>query len=144
MASRGLVALEQEIFMGFVFVRFEPGLPSVREMVAPYAHELAAYRMEELVPQGRVTLRPRQVNWKNVADNYSDGLHIPVSHPGLTRIFGKRYYVEAREWVDKMAGELIDHESPNASERMYQKLLRGRAPKDGPAPTWSYYKLWPN
>ena len=26
--------------MGFVFVRFEPGLPSVREMMAPYADEL--------------------------------------------------------------------------------------------------------
>ena len=77
--------------MGFMFVRFEPGLPSVREMAAPYADELAAYRMEELVPQGRVTLRPRQVNWKNVADNYSDGMHIPVAHPGLTRLFGRSY-----------------------------------------------------
>ena len=30
----------------------------------------------------------RAVNWKNVADNYSDGMHIPVAHPGLTRLFG--------------------------------------------------------
>jgi len=81
MERHGLAALEQEIFMGFVFVRFEPGLPSVREMIAPYAGELAAFRMEELVPQGPVTLRPRQVNWKNVADNYSDGMHILVAHP---------------------------------------------------------------
>jgi phenylpropionate dioxygenase-like ring-hydroxylating dioxygenase large terminal subunit len=27
---------------------------------------------------------------------------------------------------------------------MYQSLIRGMAPKDGPAPLWSYYKLWPN
>jgi phenylpropionate dioxygenase-like ring-hydroxylating dioxygenase large terminal subunit len=81
----GLVPIEQEIFLGFIFVRFAPGLPSVKEMAAPYAHELAAYRMEELVPQGRVSFRPRDVNWKNVADNYSDGLHITVAHPGLTR-----------------------------------------------------------
>ena len=46
--NHGLAQLEQEIFLGFVFVRFEPGLPSVREMAAPYEHELAAYRMEEL------------------------------------------------------------------------------------------------
>lgn len=85
MENRGLAVLEQEIYMGFVFVRFEPGLPSVREMMAPYEQELAAYRMEELVPQGRVTLRPRQVNWKNVADNYSDGMHIPVAHLPLER-----------------------------------------------------------
>jgi hypothetical protein len=43
-----------------------------------------------------------------------------------------------------MCGELVDQPSPNVSERMYQKLLREMAPKDGPAPTWSYYKLWPN
>ena len=55
----------------------------------------------------------RHVNWKNVADNYSDGLHIPVAHPGLMRIFGKSYAIEAREWVDKMSGELVDQPSPH-------------------------------
>ena len=50
-SRHGLASVEQEIYMGFVFVRFAPGLPSVREMVAPYAHELAAYRFEELVPR---------------------------------------------------------------------------------------------
>ncbi len=104
--TSGLVALDQEIFMGFVFVRFAPGLPSVREMAAPYLHEFEAYRMEELVPQGRVTLRTRHVNWKNVADNYSDGLHITVAHPGLTRLFGNGYGIEAQPWIDKMWGAL--------------------------------------
>ena len=103
-ARHGLAPLDQEIYLGFMFVRFAPGLPSVREMAAPYAHELAAYRMEELVPQGRVTFRPRKVNWKNVADNYRDGLHINVAHPGLTRLFGRGYGIEAKPWIDKMWG----------------------------------------
>ena len=61
-ASRhGLAAVEHEVFMGFIFVRLAPGLPSVREMAAPYAAEMAAYRMEELVPFGRSSLRPRAV-----------------------------------------------------------------------------------
>lgn len=145
MDSRGLVALEQEIFMGFVFVRFEPGLPSVREMAAPYAHELAAYRMEELVPQGRVTLRPRQVNWKNVADNYSDGMHIPVAHPGLTRLFGRSYAIEARDWIDKMSGVLQEQISSNWSERKYQQLLPNVAHLPAERQRlWTYFKLWPN
>jgi phenylpropionate dioxygenase-like ring-hydroxylating dioxygenase large terminal subunit len=141
----GLAALDQEIFMGFVFVRFAPGLPSVREMAAPYLHELAVYRMEELVPQGRVTLRPRQVNWKNVADNYSDGLHINVAHPGLTRLFGKGYGVEAQPWIDKMWGALRDVPSSNWSERLYQKLLPAvdRLPPERQR-LWTYFKLWPN
>lgn len=144
-ASHGLVPLEQEIFMGFVFVRFEPGLPSVREMAAPYIDELAAYRLEELVPQGRVTLRPRSVNWKNVADNYSDGLHITIAHPGLTRLFGNGYGIEAQPWIDKMWGRMREEPSRKWSERMYQRLL----PKVEHLPDerqrlWTYFKLWPN
>jgi len=141
----GLAPLELEVFMGFIFVRFEPGLPSVREMAAPYAGELASYRMEELVPQGRVTLRPRAVNWKNIADNYSDGLHINVAHPGLTRLFGRGYGIEAQPWIDKMWGQLREIPSSNWSERLYQHLL----PRVEHLPPerqrlWTYFKLWPN
>ena len=141
----GLVPLEQEILMGFVFVRFAPGLPSVREMMAPYLPELEAYRLEELVPQGRVTLRPRAVNWKNVADNYSDGLHIPVAHPGLTRLFGNSYGIEARPWIDKMWGRLREIRSSNWSEGRYQALLPPVAHLPAERQRlWTYFKLWPN
>ncbi len=148
----GLAPLEQEIFMGFVFVRFAPSpagsaprMPSVREMAAPYLEELAAYRLEELVPQGRVTLRPRAVNWKNIADNYSDGLHIPVAHPGLTRLFGGSYGIEARPWIDRMWGRLRETPSSNWSESRYQALLPPVAhlPEDRRR-LWIYFKLWPN
>src|SRR3546814_5885141 len=74
-------------------------------MMAPYEAMIAPYRFEELGALGRVTLRPRDVNWKNVGDNYSDGLHIPVAHPGLTRLFGKSYGVEAEDRVDRMRSE---------------------------------------
>jgi len=141
----GLAPLELEVFLGFVFVRLEPGLPSVAEMMGPYAAELAPYRFEALVPQGRVTLRPRAVNWKNVGDNYADGLHITVGHPGLTRLFGLGYQIEAQPWVDKMSGALQVAPSANWSERRYQALL---PPQEHLPPErqrlWAYYKLWPN
>ena len=83
-------------------------------------------------------MRPRDVNWKNVADNYSDGLHINVAHPGLTRLFGGDYRIEAGEHVDRMSGDLVERPSANLSERAYQKLLPGEDRR------WLYYKLWPN
>jgi phenylpropionate dioxygenase-like ring-hydroxylating dioxygenase large terminal subunit len=138
----GLAGIEQEIWRGFVFVRFAPGLPSVDEQMAPYAAELAGAPLEDLVPLGPARVQTRHVNWKNVADNYSDGLHIPVAHPGLMRIFGKSYAIEARDWVDKMSGELVEQPSPRASERMYQKLITDMGLAEGA--TWAYYKLWPN
>lgn len=141
----GLKPVDQEIAFGFIFVRLESGLPSVADMMAPYADELAAFELEKLVPNGRVTLRPRPVNWKNVGDNYSDGMHIPVAHPGLSRLFAGTYKIETKEWIDKMWGEVTETPSNNWSEGAYQKLLSGFT--HIPAARrrlWAYYKLWPN
>jgi phenylpropionate dioxygenase-like ring-hydroxylating dioxygenase large terminal subunit len=144
-ARHGLVPVSLEIWRGFVFVRLKDEGPSVAEMMAPYEAMIAPYRFEELEPLGRVTLRPRAVNWKNIGDNYSDGLHIPVAHPGLTRLFGKSYGVEAEEHVDRMWGEMQDRPSANWSERAYQRLLPPVAhlPADRQR-GWLYFKLWPN
>ncbi len=144
-SAHGLAPVEQEIYHGFVFVRFAAGGPSIAEMMAPYEDEIAAYQLERLIPHGRVTLRPRGVNWKNVADNYSDGMHIPVAHPGLTRLFGASYRIEAQDWVDRMSGELQQNASLNWSERAYQSLLGSmtHVPAERRR-TWLYYKLWPN
>ena len=141
----GLATVEHEVFMGFIFVRLAPGLPGVRAMAAPYATEMAAYRLEELVPSGRTSLRPRAVNWKNVADNFSDGLHINVAHPGLTRLFGRGYGIEAQAWIDKMWGLMRDTPSSNWSERAYQRLLPcvAQLPPERQR-LWTYFKLWPN
>ena len=144
-AAAGLVPVELEIWQGFVFVRLSGAGPSVASMMAPYADQIAPYRFADLRALGRVTLRPRAVNWKNVGDNYSDGLHIAVAHPGLTRLFGKSYGVEAEPHVDRMWGDLVDRPSGNWSERMYQRLLP--AVPDLPAANqrrWLYFKLWPN
>lgn len=141
----GLAELPLENWHGFLFVTLEPGAPSVAAMMAPYEDEVAPYCFEELRAIGRVTLRARALNWKTIADNYSDGLHIPVGHPGLTRLFGKNYRIEAREHVDRMEGDLRDEPSANPAERAYQHYL----PKAEHLPAshrrkWLYYKLFPN
>ena len=143
--AHGLAPVELEIWHGFIFVRLKGGGPSVAEMMLPYGARIAPYRFEELRALGRVTLRPRAVNWKNIADNYSDGLHIPVAHPGLTRLFGRGYGVEAEEHVDSMWGTLVERPSANLSERLYQKTLPPvpHLPEEAQR-LWLYLKLWPN
>jgi phenylpropionate dioxygenase-like ring-hydroxylating dioxygenase large terminal subunit len=141
----GLTPVALENWRGFLFVTLEAGAPSVAEMMAPYAHEVSLYRFEDLRAIGRVTLRPRPLNWKTVADNYSDHLHIPVGHAGLTRLFGRTYRIEAQEHVDRMEGDLIELESTNPSERAYQKLLPAVAHLPlSHRRKWLYYKLFPN
>ena len=141
----GLVPVDLENWLGFLFVRLEPGGPSVAEMMAPYEDEVAPYRFADLRPIGRVTLRERKLNWKTIADNYSDGLHIPIGHPGLTRLFGRNYRIEARSYVDRMEGDLAEKESTNPSERSYQRLLpRVDHLPESHQRKWLYYKLFPN
>lgn len=144
-AAQGLAPVSLEIWRGFIFVRLKDEGPSVADMMAPYEAMVEPYRLEELQALGRVTLRPRDVNWKNIGDNYSDGLHITVAHPGLTRLFGKSYGVEADAHVDRMWGDMVDRPSDNWSERLYQKLLPPvpHLPEDAQR-HWLYFKLWPN
>ncbi|MDB5700593.1 MAG: 2Fe-2S ferredoxin, partial [Sphingomonadales bacterium] len=142
----GLVPVDLEILQGFLFVRLDDdGGPSVAQMMAPYLEDLLPYRFEDLRALGRVTLRERRVNWKNIGDNYSDGLHIVVAHPGLKRLMGNGYGVEAAPFVDKLWGPIADGESQNPSERAYQKFLP-QVPHLPPERQrlWTYFKLWPN
>lgn len=145
-ADHALAPVEVDSWQGFLFVRLmDDGGPSVAQMMAPYEAEVALYRFADMRALGRVTLRPRPVNWKNIGDNYSDGLHIAVAHPGLKRLMGDGYGVEASAHADKMWGPIIDRPSANLSERAYQHFLP-------PVPhlpaerqrLWTYYKLWPN
>lgn len=146
MEDNGLHPVSVEIWRGFVFVRLvDKGFPSVAEMMAPFEDEVAPYRFDEMQRISDVRLRPRAVNWKNVGDNYSDNLHIPVAHDGLTRIFAKSYEISAHGWADRMKGDLVEKPSANFWERFYQAHLPEVPHLSETAQRrWLYYKLWPN
>ena len=144
-AQLGLIPVEMEIWRGFVFVRLQTGGPSVAAMMAEYDDEVAPYRFEDLQPLGRVQERPRSLNWKTLTDNYSDALHIPIGHPGLTRLFGRDGYgIEAGTHVDKMWGDVLPGPSTNPSERAYQAILPPVPHLDAKRQRlWLWLKLWP-
>jgi phenylpropionate dioxygenase-like ring-hydroxylating dioxygenase large terminal subunit len=141
----GLTGPELEIWQGFVFVRCLPGGPSVAEMMAPWAETLDRYRLPELGALGRVTLRPRAVNWKTVIENYADGLHIAVAHRGLAGLAGDSYRLEAGTHVMHMSADVDARAAAGASGRAYCEVL----PEQPHLPAalqrrWNYYLLWPN
>lgn len=144
--DNGLAEVDVEIWRGFVFVRLENrGGLSVAAMMAPYDAEIAPYRLDDVRTISPARERPRAVNWKQVGDNYSDNLHIPVAHDGLTRLFGKSYAIEAAPWVDRMVGDLANGPSANPSERFYQRYLpRADHLPEAAQRRWLYFKLWPN
>ena len=129
--DNGLVAVDIEVWRGFVFVRLEDrGGPSVAAMMAPYDAEISPYRLEPTSGRSaRSASGARAVNWKNVGDNYSDNLHIPVAHDGLSRLFGK----QLRDRSQRRGPTAWSATSPTAgrriaSERFYQHASAGRRP----------------
>lgn len=145
-ARHGLKPVEVEDFHGFLFVRLQDdGGLSVARMMAPHEREFALYRPRDLRALGRVTLRPRAVNWKIIGENYVDALHVPIAHPGLRRLMGESYRVQAGEHVDRAQGVIGERLSPALSERAYQQWLPRVAhlPADRQR-TWVYMRLWPN
>ena len=111
-AALGLVPVALENWRGFLFVVLERGGPTVAEMMAPYEAEVEPYRFEDLRAIGRETNRPRALNWKTIADNYSDGLHIPIGHPGLTRLCAaSRSLTAIATWSISVSSALIRRKS---------------------------------
>ena len=144
LGDHGLASVETEVWQGFVFARLEAGGPTVEAMMAPHMAEIAPYRFEALRPLGPLGLRQRAVNWKNIGDNYSDHLHVPIAHPGLKRLFGQDYLVEAGPHVDRLWGD-IGERTNSWSEALYRRHLPRVAGLDDAAHTrWLYFKLWPN
>ena len=118
------------------------------DQFAPYLDEIDQYKLNEMKPLGRITMRPRNVNWKQIADNYVDALHIPVAHPGLSGLVGKSYGVEVSPnngYIHKMWGDGKNSRENNLSNKLYDKYLpyMDHLPKNKQR-YWVYYRLWPN
>lgn len=134
-----------DLWMGFVFVAIDPATPRVSELMSPFQESLAPLRMAEMQPLGRVTLRPRDVNWKTIVDNFVDGLHIRVAHAGLRSIAGRNYQLDADDNLQHIRSQLTEDSSAGWSQRMYMSVLPDR--DDLPEERrrlWEYFLLWPN
>ena len=82
-----------------------------------------------------------------MADNYLEGYHVPIAHPGLMRLLDYQHYtVEVGDGYVFFEAPLREKPSGNRLERAYQRIVRPM-PGLGPKPTarvWRYVYLWPN
>jgi phenylpropionate dioxygenase-like ring-hydroxylating dioxygenase large terminal subunit/AcrR family transcriptional regulator len=145
--DHGLVPLEHEVWEGWIFVRFGGDGPSIATMMAPYADFIAPYRMAEMVAERKVVwVDTTDADWKNVMDNFLEGYHLPVGHPGLQRMFGGTYEVQTKDHGAALATSTLRPGPSSAwSERAYQRLLPEVAHL-GPERqrAWNYLSLFPN
>jgi phenylpropionate dioxygenase-like ring-hydroxylating dioxygenase large terminal subunit len=123
--ANGLWPLSVGVAAGFVFASLAPDPVPLAEHLGPFEEWLAPYRPERLVRYG-VGTDVLPINWKNSIDNYLEGYHIPVGHPGLLRLLDyKRYLVETTGSAVSIARSPMRNKASNVwQERLYQRLVR--------------------
>lgn len=141
----GLMPARVEELCGLVFVNLDADATPLSELVGDLPQRLAPYRIESLqpfAPSGGT----QPANWKVVADNYLEGYHIPIAHPGLMRLLDyKRYEVEIHDHYVWFDAPLRAKPSSNRLERMYARLV---TPMPGLGNehrfVWRYAFIYPN
>jgi Rieske 2Fe-2S family protein len=141
----GLFPARVETLCGLVFVNLDVNATPLAEQVPGLPERLRRYPIEELRPSGSWD-GEQPANWKLVVDNYNEGYHIPIGHPGLMRLLDyKRYEVELHDGWVWFEAPLRDKPSGNPVERAYQRLVKpmpGLGAED--RRVWRYAFMYPN
>ncbi|MGB3899146.1 MAG: aromatic ring-hydroxylating dioxygenase subunit alpha [Mesorhizobium sp.] len=143
----GLLPLDVEIWMGFVFIRFSSGpQPSVAELMKPVEAEMAHYRSETMVPASGVWTQTSPVNWKSVRDVDNEGYHVAMAHPALQDLYGPTYFDEP--FVNGLSRSFATY-NRNAGRRWSVRRYTTLAPEQARLPdylknAWVYYGIFPN
>lgn len=143
----GLRKIETEIWMGFVFIRLNPGPQSdVATLMAPFEAEMSAYRMEDHIPTDGIWTEETPVNWKSVRDVDNEGYHVAMAHPALQDLYGSTYTDSAYvDGISRSEGAFTPTKGRRWAVKNYKKF-------SSPQPhlpehlhkTWLYWGIFPN
>ena len=118
-----LLPARVEEMCGLVFINLDMRAAPLAELVGDLPQRLAPYRIETLESFAHSTdIQP--ANWKVLAENYLEGYHVPIAHPGLMRLYDyKRYLTDTHEHYAWFDAPLRDKPSSNRLERLYWELV---------------------
>ncbi|NKB36464.1 MAG: Rieske 2Fe-2S domain-containing protein [Gammaproteobacteria bacterium] len=149
----GLKALDVEVFLGFVYIRYLSEGPSVAECFEPVAEEFKVYQTEDMQPLRSEVYGGQQfwtevvdIDWKNGLENYVEDYHFPGGHKGLSALMNPEYDREPLpNGVCRLSHRMRETPLRNWSAEHYQRVL----PKYAHLPEymqdrWTYYTLFPN
>lgn len=143
----GLMPLDLEVWMGFIFIRFRTGgQPAVAELLKSVESEIAHYKVDEMVPAYGIWSQTTPVNWKSVRDVDNEGYHVAMAHPALQDLYGATYYDEP--FVEGVSRSFATY-NPHAGRRWSVKQYVNISPDPIRLPdelkkAWVYYGLFPN
>jgi choline monooxygenase len=132
----GLHPIRVETWGPFAFVNMDPDAPPLIEMLGNIPEVTSQFNFDDM---RRVERRDYYLdaNWKLYIDNYLEGYHVPVAHPGLFRELDyERYRVETFRYHSLQHAPIRPVRGEDAAGRHYT-VMEG----DDNA---RYYWIFPN
>jgi choline monooxygenase len=130
----GLIPFRLEAWEPFLFVNCDTQAPSLAAFLESIPEEAKGLHLTgmKLAERREYTV---QCNWKVYVDNYLEGYHIPIAHPGLMKeVDYAQYRVETRRYSSRQYAPI--RAAGNDASRAYGK--------PGQQDAALYYWVFPN
>jgi choline monooxygenase len=122
-STMGMVPLRCEAWEQFIFVNFDLEAPPLSGFLENIPSQAAGFEFEgiELAERRDYYMN---CNWKVYVDNYLEGYHIPIVHPGLMKeIDYTQYRTEVFRYSSQQLGPVKEVKPGDAGERVYAPSL---------------------
>jgi phenylpropionate dioxygenase-like ring-hydroxylating dioxygenase large terminal subunit len=137
----GLVPIRVDALGPFVFANLDPDAAPLAEWIGPVRGEIEAAGYD-LGSMRRIERRDYVIecNWKVYVDNYLEGYHLPIAHPGLNKeLIYEEYRVDTFRYHSKQHAPIRELKPGEVLGRDRRYM---RAP--GAEESALYYWIFPN
>lgn len=136
-SSMGMVPLRCETWEQFIFVNFDVNAEPLSVFLGKIPEQSRGFQFAGLQLAERRDY-VMDCNWKVYVDNYLEGYHIPIAHPGLMReIDYSQYRTDTFRYHSQQFAPLRAVKPEESAERMY-------APGAGAIKEALYFWIFPN
>jgi choline monooxygenase len=138
-STMGMVPLRIETFAEFIFVNFDRDAESLFAFLGGIPAQSRGFQFDGLQLAERRDY-VIQCNWKVYVDNYLEGYHIPIAHPGLMReIDYSQYRTDTYRYYSQQFAPIRAQKPEDAGERFYAPDATGKTAQEA-----LYFWIFPN
>ncbi len=121
-ADFGLIPIKVDTWGPFVFVNLSSDAPPLLEVLGKIPQETAKFDFSRMRVVKHIDY-PVESNWKVYVDNYLEGYHVPIAHPGLFReIDYAQYRVDTHRYYSSQYAPIRPVRTEDANGRVYAQL----------------------
>ena len=119
-STMGMVPLRLEVWKQFIFVNFDAQAEPLASYLGKIPEQARGFQFDGLQFAERRDY-VINCNWKVYVDNYLEGYHIPIAHPGLMReIDYANYRVDTYRYYSQQFAPIRAMKTEDNAERFYE------------------------